>query len=143
MKIWLKCLVTLSVFLKPNFVVLFDNLFGQVIIPLLAYGISWHLEVRIANQITSPSSRDFRMQCLHFKTDKVMKAKCLLLLKICWSWWIEGEVDLSKSNYTVWLTHIFLFVLSSTLNIFQCHISRQITHCFLFGVDTLFDSFLV
>ena len=94
-----KCLVTLSVFLKPNFVVLFDIQFDQVMcsnilldeLIILAYGISWHWEVRIANQITSPNFRDFRMQCFHYKTDMVMKPI------ICWSCWIEGEVDLCRS----------------------------------------------
>ena len=51
-----------TVCLKTNFAVFFD-----ILSFMLAYGISWHWEVRIANQITSPSSRDFRMQCLHFR----------------------------------------------------------------------------
>ena len=125
----IKCLVILSVWKQT----------------LLCSSISWALCLLMVYHDTEKFELPTKSQalvlgifvCNVFISDMVMKAKCLLLLKICWSWWIEGEVDLSKSNYTVWLTHIFLFVLSSTLNVFRCHFSRQITRCFLFGVGFL------
>ena len=43
-----------TVCLKTNFAVFFDTLSF-----MLAYGISWHWEVRIANQITSPNLKGF------------------------------------------------------------------------------------
>ena len=103
-----KCLVTLSVFLKPNFVVLFDIQFDQVMcsnilldeLIILAYGISWHWEVRIANQITSPNFRDFSYAMSSFQTRWRKPNVCC-----CWKF---VEVDELKEKL-IWANHIIQF----------------------------------
>ena len=84
-----KCLVILSVWKQT----------------LLCSSISWALCLLMVYHDTEKFELPTKSQalvlgifvCNVFISDTVTKAKCLLLLKICWSCWIEGEVDLSKS----------------------------------------------